>query len=128
MGGFVTSKRAADGGIDGRLWFAGKGSRLEVMILEAKGGKLKIDFVRSLAGVREQRKEALAGLILLQSPSPTQRRNFEKEMTGAGILKVLGKDYARLQLLTVEEILEGKRFHTPGVAGKSFADPVLPME
>ena len=127
VGGFVTSKRTADGGIDGRLWFAGEGSRLEEMILEVKGGKPSIQFVRALAGVRQQRKAALAGLILLQSPSPAQRRNFEREMAGAGSLEILGVSYPRLQLLTVEEILEGKRFRTPGVAGKTATDPVLPM-
>ena len=127
VGGFVTSKRTADGGIDGRLWFAGEGSRLEEMILEVKGGKPSISFVRALAGVREQRKAALAGLILLQSPSPAQRRNFEREMAGAGSLEILGVSYPRLQLLTVEEILEGKCFRTPGVAGKTATDPVLPM-
>ena len=127
VGGFVTSKRTADGGIDGRLWFAGERSRLEEMILEVKGGKPNIQFVRALAGVRQQRKAAMAGLILLQSPSPVQRRNFEREMAGAGSVEVLGASYARLQLLTVEEILAGKRFQTPGVAGKTAADPVLPM-
>ena len=127
VGGFVTSKRTADGGIDGRLWFAGEQNRLEEMILEVKGGKPNIQFVRALAGVRQQRQAAMAGLILLQSPSPVQRRNFEREMAGAGSVEVLGASYARLQLLTVEEILAGKRFHTPGVAGKTSADPVLPM-
>ena len=127
VGGFVTSKRTADGGIDGRLWFAGERSRLEEMILEVKGGKLKIDFVRNLAGVRERRKAAIAGLIVLPSPSPLQRRNFEREMAGAGSFELLGTYYPRLQLLTVEEILAGKRFQTPGVAGKTSADPVLPM-
>ena len=127
VGGFVTSKRTADGGIDGRLWFAGEGNRLEEMILEVKGGKPNIQFVRALAGVRQQRKAAMAGLILLQSPSPVQRRNFEREMAGAGSVEVLGSSYARLQLLTVEEILAGKRFQTPGVAGKTSPDPVLPM-
>lgn len=127
VGGFVTSKRTADGGIDGRLWFAGEGSRLEEMILEVKGGKPNIQFVRALAGVRQQRKAAMAGLILLQSPSPTQRRNFEREMAGAGSLEVFGKSYARMQLLTVEEILEGKRFQTPSAVGKKSSAPVLPM-
>ena len=127
VGGFVTSKRTADGGIDGRLWFAGEGNRLEEMILEVKGGKPNIQFVRALAGVRQQRKAAMAGLILLQSPSPVQRRNFEREMAGAGSFEVLGASYARMQLLTVEEILAGKRFQTPGVAGKTATDPVLPM-
>ena len=127
VGGFVTSKRTADGGIDGRLFFDGGGNRLEEMILEVKGGKPNIQFVRALAGVRQQRKAALAGLILLQSPSAVQRRNFEREMAGAGSFELWGTHYPRLQLLTVEEILAGKRFDTPGAVGKTSPNPVLPM-
>lgn len=48
-------------------------------------------------------------------------------MAGAGSLEILGVSYPRLSLLTVEKILAGKRFRTPGVAGKAAADPVLPM-
>ena len=97
------------------------------MILGVKGGWLSIQFVRALAGVREQRKAALAGLMVLQSPSAAQRRNFEREMAGAGSFEVLGTSYPRLQLLTVEEILAGRRFDTPGVVGKASPEPVLPM-
>ena len=40
-------------------------------------------------------------------------------------MNVTGAKYARMQLLTVAEILEGKRFHTPGVAGRGLAEPKL---
>lgn len=99
---------------------------LEEMILEVKGGKPSIPFVRALAGGRQQRKAVLAGLILLQSPSTKQRRNFERD-GGIGGFEVSGTHHSQLQLLTVEEILAGKRFQTPGVDGKASADPVLPM-
>ena len=39
-------------------------------------------------------------------------------MAGAGDLEAMGKQYPRMQLLAVEEILEGKRFDTPGAVGK----------
>ena len=53
---------------------------------------------------------------------PTKERNFRRFMADADDLDVLGMQYPRMQMLTVPEILEGKRFETPGaVAGKGLA-------
>ena len=41
-------------------------------------------------------------------------------------LKILGIDYPRMEILTVGEILEGKRFETPTVAGRHQLEPRLP--
>ena len=41
-------------------------------------------------------------------------------------MAVLGKKYARMQLLNVPEILEGKHFETPSVIGRGDQTPVLP--
>ena len=51
--GFVTTKRTADGGIDGRLYFATYGEHeLQSMILEVTGGKnVTIADLRALRGV-----------------------------------------------------------------------------
>ena len=55
-------------------------------------------------------QEALRGILV----------NFQKFMAGAGDMDVMGKQYARMQLLTVPKILEGKRFDTPGTVGKAI--------
>ena len=51
-------------------------------------------------------------------PGQRKRKSFEKEMATAGDLDVNGVLHSRMQLLTVEEILDGKRFHTPGAVGR----------
>ncbi|MCY3728724.1 MAG: hypothetical protein OXF97_06995 [Nitrospira sp.] len=38
---------------------------------------------------------------------------------------MLGKAYPKMQMLTVTEILEGKRFLTPTVSGRKTAQPGL---
>ena len=38
-------------------------------------------------------------------------------MAQAGDLEIDGVKCSRIQMLTVGDILEGKRFHTPGVVG-----------
>ena len=125
--GFVTTKRTADGGIDGRLYFGLPGARdLSSMVIEVKGGKNGgIKAVRELRGVLGNDQAKMAGLIIMEPLGPVKERNFKKEMLKAGDLNVTGVKYSRMQMLTVPEILEGKRFHTPGVAGRGLAQPVM---
>ena len=113
--GFVTTKRTADGGVDGRLYFAVPGHKdLQSMAIEVKGGKnVSIADVRALRGVLDNDAALLAGLIIMEPLGPTKERNFRRFMADAGDLDVLGTKYARMQILTVVEILEGKRFLTP---------------
>ena len=117
--GFVTSKRTADGGIDGRLYFGVQGRKdLASMALEVKGGKhVTITHLRALRGVLESDSAEMAGLIVMHPLKPTQERNFARFAAQAGSFEVLDTKYNRMQVLTVPEILDGKRFHTPSVAG-----------
>ena len=118
--GFVTTKRTADGGVDGRLYFGLPGHKdLQSMAIEVKGGKnVGISVLRELRGVLENEAAKMAGLIVMHKPGDAKMRNFNRFMGEAGDMEVMGKPYPRMQLLTVPEILEGKRFDTPGAVGK----------
>ena len=122
--GFVTSKRTADGGIDGRIYFAMPSEeQLQSMVVEVKGGKnVNISDVRALGNVLRTSGAQMAGLIVMHPPGDIQRRNFEREMAAAGDLEIdnvpHNEVYPRMQLLTVQEILDGKRFDTPGARGQ----------
>ena len=69
----------------------------------------------------------MAGLIVMDDLGERKTRNFHQEMARAGDLDVNGVQYSRMQMLTVSDILEGKRFVTPGVVGRGAANPVLPL-
>ena len=127
--GFVTTKRTADGGIDGRLYFAeSEGADLQSMIIEVKGGKnVGIGVLRQLRGVLEDDEAAMAGLIVMEPLGATKERNFRRSIVEAGDLDVMGVQYARLQMLTVDQILAGDRFLTPSVAGRRAAQPELAL-
>ena len=127
--GFVTSKRTADGGIDGRLYFAEReGADLQSMIIEVKGGKnVGIGVLRALRGVLEDEAALMAGLIIMEPLGATKQRNFDRFMAEAGDLDVLGVKYARMQMLTVDQILSGTRFLTPSVVGRREAQQSLPL-
>ena len=128
--GFVTTRRTGDGGIDGRVYFYIPNDRdLQSMVLEVKGGKnVNVTVLRDLRGVLENDDALMAGLIIMEPLGVAKERNFKKLMAGAGDLEVHGMYYPRMQILTVEEILEGKRFATPNVAaGRREAQPRLPV-
>ena len=118
--GFVTTNRTADGGIDGRLYFGLPDEKdLQSMVLEVKGGaKVPLNDLRALRGVLAREEAVMAGLIIMSPLRDRKANNFAQEAAAAGDLEVMGKPYPRLQVLSVPEILEGKRFDTPGVVGK----------
>lgn len=128
--GFVTSRKTADGGIDGRLYFSLPNDQdLRSMILEVKGGKnVNISVLRDLRGVLEREGAEMAGLIIMEDLGPRKTANFHREMGEAGDLDVNGVLYPRMQMLTVSQILAGERFRTPSVArGKGVSQPALPF-
>ena len=119
--GFVTSTRTADGGIDGRLYFDVPNDRdLHSMVLEVKGGaKVAIADLRTLHSVLERDEASMAGLIVMDALGDRQARSFGALMAEAGDLEVLGKPYPRMQILSVSEILAGRRFQTPTPLGRT---------
>ena len=126
--GFVTTKRTADGGIDGRLYFPTSETDLQSMVIEVKGGaNVGMGVVRDLRGVLERDQAVMAGLIVLNELGPVKSRNFHKETASAGDIEVFGRKYARMQILTVPEILEGKRFDTPGAVGRGSGQKNIPI-
>ena len=127
--GFVTTKRAADGGIDGRLYFARPGYRdFRSMLIAVKGGaNVGIGVVRDRRGVLERAEADMAGLIVMHEPGEKKRASFAREMVAAGDLDVHGILYPRMQLLTVTEILEGAKFRTPGAVGRGSSQKTLAL-
>ena len=126
--GFVTSKRTADGGVDGRLYFdAPDNPDIQSMVIEVKGGKnVNIADLRALRGVLDNDEALLGGLIVMHPLGVHKARNFNRFMADAGLLKIGPAEYPKLQILTVEEILTGKRFETPWVVGRHELQPRMP--
>lgn len=108
-------KKGADKGIDGRLYFQGgdAGGKTQQVIISVKGGSLKADDIRALGGVIEREKAAIGALVSFEEP--TQR--MRTDAASFGFFSSPWGSYPRLQLLTVGELLEGKRLEYPHVTG-----------
>ena len=88
------------------------------MFLEVKGGKsVSQADLRGLRGALADSGARMGGLIILHPLGQTKERNFKREMARAGMVSIRGREYAKLQLRTVEQILEGQQFDTPPVLG-----------
>jgi DNA modification methylase len=119
VGGFPT-KKTGDKGIDGRMYFETR-EGLKAMVLSVKGGHVRPTDVRDLRGVLEREHDtAMAGFLSLKEPT----KAMKEEAATAGQYEYAGVKYDRLQILTVKDILEGKRdFHTPTKMGSRIASP-----
>ena len=119
--GFVNVKKTADDGIDGRIYFDMPGEKVfQSMALEVKGGEnLSINSVRALNSVLQFENIQMAGLIALNAPGQVQWRNFQQTMALAGHVQIGAREYPKIQMLTVDEILAGAKFDMPSPAGRT---------
>jgi site-specific DNA-methyltransferase (adenine-specific) len=105
-------KRGADQGIDGRLFFHDDvdSRQTRQIVISVKSGKVQLAHLRDLRGVADREQAAIAVLITLQEPT----RNMRTEAASAGFYESpWGTKHPRLQVLTVQELLEGKRIDMP---------------
>ena len=87
--GFVTTKRTADGGVDGRVYFAVPGEKdLQSMVVEVKGGKnVNIVDWRALKGVLSRDDALMAGLIIMEPLNGGQGQELQPRGYGPQAIK-----------------------------------------
>ena len=106
-------KKGADQGIDGRIYFHDEQDegKTKQVILSVKAGHTGVAHVRDLRGVLDRENAALGVLITMEEPSQPMRT----EAAGAGFYHSPGwnKDYPRIQLRTIAELLAGKGLDVP---------------
>ena len=103
-------KKGADQGIDGRVYFHdGDTGKTKQIVISVKAGKLHAPYVRDLRGVVEREKAALGVLLTLNAPTKTMRT----EAASAGFHASPWGQHPRVQILTVGELLAGKKLDAP---------------
>jgi site-specific DNA-methyltransferase (adenine-specific) len=87
---------------------SGKAKRV---IVSVKGGGVNVSHIRDLVGTVEREKAAIGVYLTLEPPT----KPMLKEATEAGFYHSEGwnKDYPKIQILTVEDILNGKQLDLP---------------
>jgi DNA modification methylase len=105
----VEQKKGADNGIDGRIYFHEGPGQTKQIILSVKAGKLHAPYVRDLRGVVDREKAAIGVLLALDEPT----RAMRAEAASAGFYTSPWGKHAKLQILTVEELLAGRGIDRP---------------
>jgi DNA modification methylase len=106
----VEQKKGADKGIDGRIFFHDEqSSPTRQVVLSVKAGALHATYVRDLAGVIGREHAEIGVLLSFQEPTTPMR----KEAASAGFYTSNWGQHPRIQLLTVGELLAGKRIDCP---------------
>jgi DNA modification methylase len=108
-------KKGKDRGMDGIIRFLDKPSaeRSKRIIVSVKAGRnLNPSMVRDLRGTIEREDAPIGVLLSMYEPSAEMRA--EAARAGLWHSDSWGRDYPRIQLITVEEALSGKRIEYPG--------------
>jgi site-specific DNA-methyltransferase (adenine-specific) len=121
--GSKEGKKGSDKGIDGVMVFTDDNSgKAKRVIIQVKSGHVKSRDIRDLKGAVEREKAAIGVFLTLEKPT----RDMDKEAVEFGFYHSDGwnKDFPRPQILTVEDLLNGKQvrlplsFHTLQRSGK----------
>lgn len=114
---FGGKKKGADGGIDGHIYFKPDGKKTEKAIVSVKGGEnVNVSMVRDLAHVVDREKAKIGVFITLVEPTGPMK----KEAVKAGYYETPFGKYAKVQILTIEELLSGKKPNIPLIDPTSF--------
>ena len=119
LGGDAGSKRGkkgADKGIDGIINFMdGAKGETQRVIVQVKSGHVSSRDIRDLAGTIWREKAAMGVFITLDNPS--QSMMTEAATAGFYRSRLWGRDYPKLQILTITDLLAGAKVNMPTAYG-----------
>ena len=97
-------KKGADKGVDGIITFTNAQGELETVLVSVKSGTVNSGMVQQLRGALDTHKAAIGLFVTLEEPSGPMKQ----EATTAGFYhsELTERDYPRLQILSIRELLE----------------------
>lgn len=104
-------KKGSDQGIDGRIYFHDepRKGKTKQIVLSVKSGTISVRDIRDLRGVMEREEAEIGVFITLQRPTKPMRQ----EAAGVGLYTSPWGKHPRLQILTIEELIEDKGIDYP---------------
>ena len=109
-----SARRGPDQGVDGVLYFIdGPRRSPQKVVIQVKGGRVSSPDIRDLKGVIEREKAAFGLFITLEKPT----RAILTEAASGGLFHshIWNRDYAKVQIRTIAQMLEGRGFDLPPV-------------
>ena len=112
LGGVVNPKKVADGGYDGYLSFFKTEKTKGVILVEVKSGKVNVKNLREFIHVVETQQSDL-GVFVCFSEQVTKPMQHEAKTQGYFENEHYPQKFDKIQIITVEDLLEGKDIHLP---------------
>lgn len=112
LGGVSNEKKVGDGGYDGYTTFEIEKGKKEVVLIEAKSGNIGVSQLRSFAKTVQQQG---AGMGVLVCFADQITKGMRSEAKGEGYFRqdIYDTRYDRIQIISVEELLEGRQPDMP---------------
>lgn len=105
-------KKGADEGIDGWLRFVDKSEgHYEKIVVQVKSGHVGVKDIRELRDTITRQRAAMG--IFLTLEEPTSEMVKEVKATDPYVSTLWKHEYPTIQILTVEQLLQGERPKTP---------------
>jgi site-specific DNA-methyltransferase (adenine-specific) len=117
--GSKTGKKGSDRGVDGLITFIDEGGgKAKQILVQVKSGHVQAHDIRDLKGTLDREKAAIGLFVTLEPPT----REMETEAVAAGHYHSPGwnRDYPRVQILTIDELLRGAEVKMPQQALTTF--------
>ena len=110
-----TGKKGKDRGIDGVINFVEAKGKPQRVMVQVKSGHVNSGLIRDLRGTVE-REDAAIGVFITLEPAT---KDMEKEAIAAGYYtsELWQKDYQRIQILTIAQLLAGAEIQMPAAHG-----------
>jgi site-specific DNA-methyltransferase (adenine-specific) len=111
-------KKGSDQGIDGIIPFIEDASgKLRRVIVQVKSGHVKSGDIRDLRGVLDREKDSASIAVFITLEPPTAEMKKEAVSAGFYTSKAWQQTYPCLQILTIEDLLDGAEVKMPPVTG-----------
>jgi len=105
-------RKGADEGIDGWLRFAdGEEGHVEKIVVQVKSGHTGVKDIRELRDVVSRQKAAIRLFLTLEEPTGEMIK--ETKATDPYVSSIWKHEYPKIQILTINDLLKGKRPNIP---------------
>ena len=111
LSGIHNPKKTADGGWDGHLTFE-MPDKKEVILVEVKSGNVNVKNVREFIQVVDK-QEAAIGVFVCFTEQVTKPMLLEAKEQKYYRQDLFGTNYDKIQIITVEDLLESKEIKKP---------------
>jgi len=112
IGNSKTGKKGSDRGIDGAINFLDdRKFGLKRAIVQVKSGHVNSGMIRDLKGTIEREQAAIGIFITLESS--TREMDTEAVTAGSYHSEIWDRDYPRIQILSIEQLLNGAEVKLP---------------